>query len=273
MSEQKNVIENDLLSRLTPEQFLVKLDVADKEINIRPFEHGDSKAFLQILSKYKGQKKPKGFQKEIVFAQKNLLQRCIIGDVTGDKISVENLAIADFVKVMIELKRVTTGEQTPLRYKCVNPECEDETLTPYIKDFVFNVNECELQNIEMIDKNIVEVENGNDTMKFHMKPYTFKLMYDNIDIFSSEVEDQDKINGFYADFIEAIEFSDKTYDNLPRATKIEFLNKLSPKKIKKIVEYVDEQPKWFWEKKWECPVCGAKNKSTLKEISDFFLLL
>jgi len=272
MNEQKNLIKEDLFSRIGVTKHLIHLDVLNKDIEIRPYAHGDTKTLLAILSKYQNQKNPKGFEKDIVYAQKNLVENCILGDITGEKINILDLPVADYIKTVIELKRFTTGETTPLRFKCVNEDCEDETKQRYIKDFVFDVDDCHL-NSEQKDKKTIEIEMGGQNVKFHMREYSFGILFNNIEFFSGNLKDQDKINSFYVDFIDSIEFPDKSFDNLPKEMKIEFMNKMTPKQTKEIMEYANLRPKYIWEKEWECPICGAKNISALREVSDFFFLL
>jgi len=271
--KDSKLMENysELFSRIKVSKHMAHLDVLDKDVQIRPYEHGYTKSDLEIIDKHKG-KKNSGLEKELVFAQKNLVQGCLIGEVTGDFLSVDHLPIADYIKLMLELKRITTGDNQELRFRCVNEECKDSTQQRHIENITFRVEDCVLLNKENCDIKTVEIGNEGEKVILHVKPYTFSLLVDNISSFTSSLN-QTALTGFYADFVETIEFPDKTYDNLPRSVLIEFLNKLNKKEFVKLQKYVDNQPKWKWEQKWQCPVCGAENIASIEEISDFFSIL
>lgn len=102
---------NDLLSILQPEQYPVTLEIINKEIMVKPYNHGETKAFLELIDDYK--KNKTGGMKKLFLAQKNLIDSCILADATGVKpMHSEQLHRADYVKLMVELKNITHGEQS-----------------------------------------------------------------------------------------------------------------------------------------------------------------
>jgi len=261
---------NDLLSILQPEQYPVTLEIINKEIMVKPYNHGETKAFLELIDDYK--KNKTGGMKKLFLAQKNLIDSCILADATGVKpIHSEQLHRADYVKLMVELKNITHGEQSIIRYRCSNPDCKDEeTQQPYIQSFEFHLPEAELKNKER--KDFVEIEFQNGTkIKINMKPYTFDILLANAELFEAKIPTFEMIDRFQASFIDSIEVGEIIHENKSMEEKIAFVSKLIPKYKKVIAEYIKNEPMYEWKKEWSCPVCSAKNVSIMREVQDFFV--
>jgi len=254
---------------LQPEQYPLYLDVASININVRPYTHGDTKAFLELVDDYK--RKKKGGMQKLFIAQRNLLDNAILPTATGEKpIQAKDLHRADYVKLLVFLKNITHGEQTPIQFRCSNPKCENEAKQRHIETFPFDFQDCVLQNKERNE--IVEYTmQDNTNVKIKMKPYNFSILIDNADIFEAEVPSIEILSKFHASFINEIKINDEEVEDMSTATKIKILTNMVPKYKKSIVEYIDKEPMWKWNRKWECPVCDAKNEATLESISDFFL--
>ncbi len=256
----------ELLSILTPERHEVELDFLGKTIAIRPYTHGDTKAFLEIIEQHKN--KRKGASKKLLQAQRDLTNKCVIADESGEKINVSDINRADYVKLFIALKNHTRGESQLLQFRCTNENCEDDTKQRHIESIDFSFDDCTLDKND-ISKEITIVVNGKN-ITFHMNDYTFVKMIQNSDLFEMDIPNFQTISRFQASFIDAIVTDEKTFDSLSMQDKIDFLSQLAPKHQQKISEYIEKQPMWKWIKKWECPVCGAKNISKLEHVQDFF---
>ena len=270
---------NELLSRVKTAKFPVSLEVLGREVYIRPYTHGDTKPFLELVEEFR--KNKKGTIKKLFLAQENLLNGCMLPDpTTNEKVNVLDLHRADFVQLMLELKNITKGEKSKVKFQCSNPDCSDPTTEkPHIKEFDFNFEDCKLigtrgkndDKFKVETKLINEDGTPGDTVLFHVLPYTFRIMFENSDIFDENAVKPNVLSKFYSSFITAIEFPDKTYENMPKSQIVEFLDLLPEKVLTPLVDYIDKQVIWHWKQTWSCPVCSHNNTSVLKDISDFFL--
>lgn len=261
---------NDLLSILQPEQYPIHLDILGKDISIKPYNHGETKAFLELLDDYK--RKKEGGMKKLFIAQQNLIDACILADETGTKpVTAKELHRADYVKLMVYLKTITHGETTNIQYRCSNENCQDQdTKQPYIKSFEFKFEEAILNNKERNPNVDITFQNGSKA-KLTMKPYNFNILINNAELFEMDIPSMEIINRFQASFIDTFEVGEKVFDNKTMEEKIEFVSKLYPKYKKGIADYIRNEPMYEWKKEWICPCCGAKNFSIMREVQDFFV--
>lgn len=276
---EKVMSNNELLSRVKTAKFPVSLKILGKDVYIRPYTHGDTKPFLELVEEFR--KNKKGAIKKLFIAQETLLNGCILADpITKEKLNALDLHRADFVQLMLELKNITKGELSKVKFQCSNEDCVDpSTEKPYIQTFDFKFEDCELIGNRGLNDDSFKVETRlinedgteGDIVIFHVLPYTFRIMFENSDIFDENAVKPNVLAKFYSSFIKAIEFSDKIYENLPKTHIIEFLDLLPEKVLAPLVEYIDKQAIWHWKQTWQCPICGTNNTSVLKDISDFFL--
>ncbi len=260
-------MNQELLSILTPELIDVELEMLNETITIRPYTHGDTKAFLEILEQYKN--KRKGATKKLLKAQRDLVNKCIISR-SGSEVELDasNLHRADYVKLLVALKNHTKGEDQSLSFRCVNDKCSDDRKQRYVHTIDFLFEDCVLEKNDI--SNEIEIKVNGKKITFHMNPYTFGTMISNSDLYEMDIPNFQVITKFQACFINAIETEGQLFDNLTTQDKIDFLNQLAPKYQEKISEYVEKQEMYVWKKTWECPVCGAKNDPVLDTVQDFF---
>lgn len=255
------------LDLLTPEEYSVDLRIAKQTIKIRPYTHGDTKPFLEMLEDYKTNKVKKVMR--VFEAQRNLLNKCIIGDSAGNQVRCEDLHRADFVQLMMKLKDITRGEDQPISFRCSNSTCEDKNKEQHIETLQFTFSEAVLN--ETTQENFVEIETPNGNIKVNLHPYTFGKMIENSAMFEDSLPNHEVISKFQASFIESIEAGDEVSDKLSTQMKIDFINRLIPKYQLQISKWIDAEPMWKWEKKWKCPVCEAENVAVLRGVQDFFV--
>jgi len=255
------------LDLLTPEEYSVDLKIAEKTIKIRPYTHGDTKPFLEMLEDYKTNKIKK--VKRIFEAQQNLIDKCIISDSAGNQVRSADLHRADFIQLMMKLKDITRGEDQPISFRCSNSSCSDKNKEQHIETLQFSFDEAVLESSETED--FVNIETPRGTIKVNLYPYTFGKMIENSAMFEDDLPNHEVISKFQASFIESIEVGEEISDKLPMQAKIDFINRLVPKYQLQISKWIDAQPMWKWEKKWKCPVCEAENIAVLKGVQDFFV--
>ena len=258
-----------LTKLLQPESYPLFLDILDKEINVKPYSHGDTKAFLELIDDHR--KKKKGGMKKLFYAQKNLIDACILPGTTGEKpVKAHDLHRADYVKLLVYLKNITHGENTKVNFRCSNERCEDDTKQRFIQTLVFGLDDCTLHNKERNPVVQYTMEDGT-TVLFNMKPYTFGLLIDNAELFETEIPSIELVSRYQASFVDSIEVNGDPMGDIPFTKKTEIMTAMLPKYKKHLAEYIEKEPMWTWENTWECPVCGATNRSVLDGISDFFV--
>jgi len=259
---------SSLLNILQPERHHIKLEIAGIELTVRPYNHGDTKAFLELLSDYKAKKK--GGEKKLLLAQEELINACIIPDETGRKpIKARDLHRADFVALMVFLKNITHGEESHIRFQCSNKKCENpETKNPYITTIPFVFDDAVIKGER---KEKISFDYMGKEVTIFTKPYTLGTMIQNAELFDIDIPDMEVIHKFQASFVDYLSVGDEVYEDIPFKDKVEFLTKLTPKYKKFLVSYIEEEPIYIWEKEWKCPICEAINIAIFDKVQDFFV--
>lgn len=278
----------ELLNAYKTATFPVFLEVLNKEILIRPIGHGDTKAILELLEKYRYEidlenkskklqnKKKEKISSELLVAQQSILKACIMPDSTGQKPDPRDLHTADVTKLYAELKKISSGtDGKEVYFQCKNKNCVGKDNEPHVEKIPFDFNDSELLNMENKDIRTATFKNVDQQFTFDLKPHTFGIVSDNAKFYNGTGELDKMIDSFYSSFIDSITLKkddgeEKTFDDLTKEDIIAFLGNCSDMDLKSLSEYIDKQPMWKWEKDWDCPVCGTKNKAIVDTISSFF---
>jgi len=269
---------SDLLNSYKVAKFPVHLDIADKQVFIRPISHADMKPTLELIDGLKSKKRgEEGLTPQeaaqLLAAKEQIIDACIMPNSMGEKIYARNLHQADLVRLFHELKMITSGNRdNEIYFECVNENCEDKQKKRYSKKFIFQWEDCELRNKDY-DETSVSFMNVDQEITFHLKPYTFDILLNNIEMFSMNKNTKlvDILDRFHASFIRSIDIGEKSYDNLSQKEIIEFLGKCSDSDLLPLMKYIGKQPMWVWEKEdWTCPHCGALNTAKIADIAGFF---
>lgn len=245
-------------------KYAVELPFSKELIEITPYKHGNVKGILLLAEDFK--KREKGFMKRALNSMKNMVQDCVIPDVTGKRRDVRDLMIGDFVYLMNYINKVSEGDDNIFYFNCPK-KCKSK------KEVIFKLDECEIKNIEnkLINKVTTNFPNGDEII-LHVKPYTFQTLLENADFFGQEIRTGEESTAFYASFVDAIEGKGQISDNLSKDIKVKFLSALFEFNMKPLVEYIDNSPFLYWEKEVECDICGHVEKLKLKDPIDFFVL-
>lgn len=266
-----DLIASEIISRIKLPQHLIKLKVSGIECEIRPYTHGDSLPFLEIMEDFRNKNSKGGVSiiKRFFQAQENLIDSCVV----GGKVKSRNLHNSDFVQLMLEIKAITKGEKSIIKFRCGNERCEGYNGAPFLQSFEFDTNDLVLEGqIKEEAEQRIEISNDDSKMFFIVRPYTFSIMKENSDIFDEDkITNKKTINNYYSSFIKAIEFEDgKVYENMPKETISAVIDSLTDYQIKPLLDYIKSEPFYTWEKKWECPHCQTKNVAQLQKVTDFF---
>ena len=256
----------DVLNIIPEIRYTVTLPVSGKTIEVEPYRHGNVKSILLLIEDFKSRKK--GHAKKSLNSMRNIVASAILPDVTGEKIDIMKMHIADFVYVMNYIKSVSSGETSKFYFRCCNPECK------HPKEFDFVLDDCEVKNLEnknikTVDIKFEEIE-GRDIV-LHVKPFLFETYYKNAKFFGKEFEEGDEATRYYASFIEAIESNGQMSDILKQDVVVKFLDKLFEKYVKILVDYINDSPGIKWYQEFDCEKCGTFNKAKLEDPTDFFV--
>jgi ribosomal protein L44E len=218
-----------------------------KSVKYRPFLVKEEKALLIAQ------------QSEDLDVMVDTLKQIIISCTDG-KVDPEELAVFDIEYMFTQMRSKSVGEEVQLVFRCGH--CQDENAKSevtidiskleVIKDPT-HTNKIELSdNIGVIMKypsidtlKILDDESLTDIEQ------VFRVICRSIDIiYNSE-------DTFYA--------KDETIEDIEA-----FVNNLTRIQFEKLKSFFDTMPKLKQVVEFDCPVCGAHNKTTLEGIQDFF---
>lgn len=186
--------------------------------------------------------------------------KSIINSCTDGKLNAEELAVFDMEYIFTQIRANSVGEEIRLVFKCGH--CEDanakrEVIIDISKINVIknpdHTNKIELsENFGVIMKypSIDTLKILDDTELPEIEQ-VFKVMCNCIDIIYTG-EDL-----FYA--------KDETQEDIES-----FVNNLTRQQFQKIKWFFDTMPKLKQSVEFDCPICGAHNKTELEGIQDFF---
>jgi len=256
--------KKDLLSLIPESNHLITLPLSKMEIKVTPFKHGSMKNLLLIVKDL--DKVKKGGTKKMLSALNDILQSCVKESVTGDRVDIRKLHIADYIYMMLYIREISKGEETRFIYNCRSRECSGN------KELVFKLDDCELVNAENKDTEKIKIEFDEENFViFHINSFTFNVLFQNAGMFGSEIETGDETTNYYASFINAIEDKDgELNDNLSLESKRTFLQHLTNIQIKALVDHVENPPMLEWKNIFDCDVCGTENHAIMDNIMHFF---
>jgi len=255
-------VRSNLMGLIPVEQFPIKLPISGKEIIVKPFTHGQLAPSLRVFDEMK--ENQSGAFKKSLLSMKNLVAGCIVPEENGENIEVDAMEIGDFSYLINYLKEISRGKKNTFHFSCSKKDCG------YVQAIEFVKEDCQITNLDNRDLKTAEIVLGDKKIVFHMKPYTFQIMYKNASFVEGSLSEGDEITTFYASLIDAIEEGDNIYDSLGEALKIEFLNKLKISDLQPVADYLEGRPNIIWEGKFECPTCGKKSKYKMDKPTDFF---
>lgn len=219
----------------------------NKQVKYRPFLVKEEKALLIAQ------------QSEdlnvMVDTLKNIIRSC-----TDDNLDPDELAVFDIEYIFTQIRSNSVGEEVRLVFKCghcENPSAKREVIIDISKLAVVknpdHTNKIELGNnfgvimkypsIDTLkildDQSIPEIE-----QVFHVMCDCIEIIYNSDDMFYTKEETREDIEAF--------------------------VNNLTRQQFQKIKAFFDTMPKLKQTVEFDCPVCGAHNKTELEGIQDFF---
>lgn len=219
----------------------------NKSVKFRPFLVKEEKSLLLAQ------------QSDDPIVMVNTLQS-IIGSCILDKIDVSSLAIFDLEYIFTQLRAKSVGEEVELIFKCGH--CDDEKAKTKIT--------FDLTKIEVFK----DPEHTNKIVLFDSVGVVLK--YPNIEL----IKKLDSLSkGNYDDiFSIIIACIDYIFDDqeiyyakeTPKEELETFLNELNSAQFAKMQQFFETMPKIKQDIDFICPVCEAKNHTTLSGLADFF---
>jgi len=218
----------------------------DKVVSFRPFLVKEEKALL--LSQ----------QSEDIDVMISTLTD-IIGNCVKEKIDVESLAIFDIEYMFTQIRAKSVGEVVPLIFTCAH--CKEEN------------NKVKL-DIDLTG--IPLVKDPNHSKKISLFDNVGVIMkYPNLDTLKKsegKTEDIDAIIEVVIDCIESIYTDDQIFHakDQTREELNEFVMNLTKEQFDKLENFFVTVPRFKQEIEYDCPACGAHNKTVLEGPASFF---
>lgn len=212
-----------------------------KKIEFRPFLVKEEKILLIAQESNDSE--------QIVQALKDIISSC-----TFNKVDVDELATYDLEYLFLQLRAKSVGEIIDLGLKC---------------------GHCKSINQAQVDLNAVKVEGANDKIESKIE------LTDSIGIVLRPipVSEIGKVTDKTEDFVKMISlciesiYDDSNVYHRSDVTEKElftFIESLNHKQLKKIEDFITNQPKLAYTINYVCATCNKKNVINLEGLQDFF---
>lgn len=252
-------MEKSKTSKKLPEisisSFIVKLPVLKQSITMRPFLVKEEKILLTALESF--DKNPENTYHNIL----QVIQNCIL----TETIKVESLSSIDVETLFFELRKKSVSETVQVSlnnrtfFDCKLQECPEE------KTLVINLDKVILKNHENTKK-IIELTHNTGIV---LKPPIMKY----IDI-DKEKSNTDKLFKMIVGSIDSIYSGDEVYSS-SEYNENELLewveNNLSKNNFEKVIEWLNEQPYYYFSQIIKCDTCGKEKEYEMKGLGSFFI--
>jgi hypothetical protein len=234
--------------------YTTTLPISKKVVKYRPFLVKEEKIILLAMTAED--------PSELIEAMKQIVSLCTEGTVRPEKIS-----LTDLNYLMIKIRACSKGEIIELVLKCKNsvPQEDNEGGTRpcgYSNEVSVNLNDA------VVSSNIPEKKiEINDTMGVIMKPITLSVL-DGIDVDDSPTQSliRSIINSIDTIYDGEEIFSSEDYTTEEIVT---FVDSLTQDQLRKMVDYVENQPNVKIDIDYKCGSCGVERKIEVDNIQDF----
>jgi hypothetical protein len=226
--------------------YSVKIPSTEQKVTFRPFLVREEKALLLAQ------------QSESVEVMTSTLKE-IIQSCVKDKINVDSLAVFDVEYLFTQIRAKSVGETVDLIFTCIH--CDQEK------------NKVKLP----IDLTTIDVvRDPEHTNNIHLFDECGVIMhYPNLETFKKADGKEEDINAIMEVIIDCI---DSIYDGdevfyakeQTRQELEDFIMNLSKEQFDKIEQFFVSIPKFKKDIEFDCPACGAHNKTTLEGTASFF---
>lgn len=238
-----------ILPKLETTTYETTLPSTGKSITFRPYLVKEEKALLIAME-----------TGDIKVITKNIMQligNCIVGD-----FDVNDLTLYDFEFVFLQLRSKSLGEEINVTLKCARDGCDTEhdVIIP-IEDIKFEYPKGEKTS------NVVKLNDKLGVTLKHIPATILQTMSEN-DITKLS---PDAIQRLIRSAIVNIFDDNDVWDvkDVPTKELDEFIESMTAGQLKKIQEYVSNQPSMVYEHEWKCSKCGYENKIVLKGMEAF----
>jgi len=238
-----------MLPKLETTHYTTTLPSTGKSITFRPYLVKEEKALLIAMET--------GDIKVITKNIMQLIENCIIGDFDSN-----DLTLYDFEFIFLQLRSKSMGENIEVTLKCGREGCDqEETIDISIEDieFVYPAGEKSDPVVRLNDKLGVTLKHIPATILQTMNEQDMKKL------------SPDTIQRLIRSAIVNIFDAEDVWDvkDVPKAELDEFIGSMTAGQLKKIQEYVSNQPSMEYTHTWKCSKCGYENKIVLKGLESF----
>lgn len=238
-----------MLPKLETNIYETTLPSTGKAISFRPYFVKEEKVLLTALET--------GNLKDITKNILQLIDTCITSD-----FDVDDLTLYDFEYMFLQLRSKSMGENIEVNVKCSNEECNEvHAFEIPIEDIKFEYPKGEKSN------NIVKL---NDTVGVTLKHVSAKILQEFSDKDIEEMS-MDAAQKIIRSAIVNVFDSDNVWDikDISTTDLNGFVESMTSGQLKKIQEYISNQPSMIYRHSWKCPKCGKSNDIVLKGLESF----
>ena len=224
-------------------KYSFKLPSNGQLVKYRPFLVKEEKVMLMALESDNDE--------EINQAIVDTVQSCVF-----DKIDVSKLPIFDFEALYLKIRGKSVGEVIKLKLKCPDDEKQ-------VVDYELNLEDVKVDMTNKPD-NKIEFEQG----------YGVILEYPTIKSYTNTKSETENNLSLLKDSIKTIYKGEDVYDrnNITEEEIDEYVNSLTQKQYKQLMEFFKNMPKISHKIEYENPKSGKKFALRFNGASDFFLI-
>jgi len=237
------------LPTLAVKTVLIKLPISEKKVKIRPFTVREQKSLLLAVDQASSMENEKELESFLINEFKTILQSCVV----ESPIELDDMTISDFTYLMLQLRSISVGESSDLRYTC---PCKTKV------EFNFDIDDVIVKNKkENYEKSIKLDENIHMVLDLlHVKDIAEINDFNPEDILLNTIAKS--IKKIYNEET-VYETKDVNFEDVKK-----FVEQIPVERVKEIEQYFEETPYLAFAKTLECP--DGPQKVEVNNISDFF---
>jgi base plate protein len=247
------------LPKLNVPKYTLELPSNKQKVQFRPFTVREEKMLLTAIDDNEEQQ---------ISTLRQVLDDCILPDITGKKISVDKLAMFDLDYVWLKIRSKSVEEIISLPFECrhiISGPDEEEKICGTVVKAPIN-----------LDKIEVKRNPENNPVVMLQDSIGIKLRYPTFEIVQrlSKIQETNDVTSIFDVIMECTEMifdGDKTYENehLDRKELNAFLESLSQPQFAKIMKFFETLPVLRHEVHFKCSKCKHEVDVVLEGTKSF----
>lgn len=230
--------------------YKTKIPSSGVEIEYRPYFVGEEKIFMMA--------REAGDQKSIFSAVEQVISNCIL----TENIDISSLALYDLEYLFIQIRAAAVGEEEVLIVKCENCETENEIEFDFKQDV----------KVEFPDQS-----DSHDYSLVELHPSSIKLKLkhpstEDVKNIGTTGSDVDKMFALFDIVIDRVLTNENVinFKDYPKEDRQKFMERLNPKQIGLIKNFIDRVPKIVGKIDFTCGSCENQNSFEVRGLDGFF---